>query len=131
MRGYIGAILIVTIYTMFSNIFDSSPLKEVSTFIGITYFSLLLLLIVNGALVNKLGFVALFLWIFFSVIPGSGFILYARFSDNTGGFISFPWDWGLWEFFLPIIVGVIQIIFLIIFLTIRNNNKEIKVQSES
>lgn len=65
LRGYFGAILIVTIYTVFSNVFDSSPLKEFNTFIGITYFFLLLLLIVNGALANKLGFVTLFLWTLF------------------------------------------------------------------
>jgi len=123
LRGFFGGIFIIIIYTIFGIIFDSGPFYEFSTYIVIIYSILLLLLIVNGAYINKFGIKALLLWMFLSVIPGSAFILYARYSESTGGLIAFPWDWGLWEIFLPVIVGGIQIIYFLAYLSLLGQKK--------
>ncbi|WP_236575622.1 hypothetical protein [Paenibacillus sp. USDA918EY] len=77
---------------------------------------------------NRFDRSTLLVWILISIVPGVGFILYARFAEGVGGWVSFPWDWGLWGGFIPIIVGFFQILTLAAFIItlVQENNLKLK-----
>lgn len=106
-------ISIIFSYLICSLSLKSNIFEEFDWFTFVVYFLLFIVTTINAYLVNKFDLTTLYVWILLSIIPGIAFILYSRFHEGTGGWVSFPWDWGLWELFIPIIFGFFQIIFLL------------------
>ncbi|QWU16044.1 hypothetical protein SAMN04487895_102286 [Paenibacillus sophorae] len=114
MKEILGLLFIVIIHVLFGVIYQSSFFEEINYFIIIEYSFLLIISLINCWMIHRQGLKIFKIWIATSTIPGLLFMTYARFSDSSGGWISFPWDWGLWELFIPIIYGLIQLIFVAI-----------------
>ncbi|WP_373232137.1 hypothetical protein [Cohnella sp.] len=124
MRVIIGCSLIFLTYYLMGLILDSSFFEEPDYSYLIEYLVLALIGLPNCILSLRMKIRNLYLkWILYSTVPGLLFMLFARFQESSGGFISFSWDWGLWELFLPAIYTVVQIIFILYILAIRNEKK--------
>ncbi|AKG36706.1 hypothetical protein [Paenibacillus durus] len=112
MKGIFGLLFIIILYLLFGVIYQSSFFEEINYFIIVEYSFLLIISLINCWMIHRQGLKIFKIWIASSTIPGLLFMTYARFSDNSRGWISFPWDWGLWELAIPIIYGLVQLIFI-------------------
>ncbi|WP_158602138.1 hypothetical protein [Cohnella endophytica] len=121
----IGAyLIIILVYYLFGRLLGSTFFEEPDYSYVIEYGVLLLISVPNCIFSVRSNQKRFYLkWLMSSLIPGLLFMLHARTDTNTGGWISFPWDWGLWELFLPAIFTVSQIIFFIYIISNRSNNR--------
>jgi hypothetical protein len=120
-KGLITFLLIFVTYLIIGTSIESSFLYKGN---GLIFIYILLLIIIgcNSFLINKLPIKSIALWVICSILPELCLMkyLYTASSNSSGGLISFPWDWLLWELFIPIILGLTQVITIIILTKHRN-----------
>lgn len=118
---FLGLLFILIFYISIGEILNSSMFDiEFSSFDGITLF--LLCVVVFLFITSKYKKRVIVIWVLFSVVPGGAFILYCNNNPSSGGWISFEWDWGLWELFIPIIVAIAQVLTIGLIKTIKPND---------
>jgi hypothetical protein len=95
-----------------------------------------------GQIVRYRGFgyiVSSIFWILASTVPGYLFVLNAynnRHLEGTGGFFTLPWPWdyGIWEFWIPILLMAGQLltgmVFLYLWLDARSASKTDRLEDE-
>lgn len=112
-KGYLGYIYLILFYYFFGAILGSSFFEEAYLFYFIEYSVLALIALPNCLMSVKPGQNKKYIgWLLISSIPGACLMLYARFENSPGGFIKFPWDWGMWAYFIPGIFALTQLIYL-------------------
>lgn len=124
MNGFKGLLIIIFFYVLLGVITNIIEVfKEAQVFMGI-YFLLFVLIVFSMILLNKIySNKLLVFWILISIIPAMlyflCFCMYGYLWD--GGRIPSDWVWGLmWVFFIPIFIGVAQVISIISFLYLRS-----------
>lgn len=106
---FLGVLVILFFYISIGEYLGSSMFHiHLNFFHGILFllFGIVIILLMK---LNLKKIVVLW-WVLLTIIPGGSFIIYQYNNQGTGGWVSFPWDWGLWELFLPVILGITQII---------------------
>lgn len=106
---FLGLMFILIFYISIGEILNSSVFDiHFSSFDGIMLF--LLCVVVFLFITSKYKKRVIVIWALLSVVPGGALILYCYYTPSSGGWISFGWDWALWDLFIPIIVSIAQVI---------------------
>lgn len=113
MRAYIGVALIFVLYMMAGFALGASPFKTYFPFLSVILGGIALgLAYVNGRSFQSTRQIGLWLgWIVASTIPGILFIFFMKTTSNS---FLFPWELGIWGIYIPVIVIVIQVIYMIV-----------------
>lgn len=113
-KGYFGYIFLILFYYLCGVILGSSLIKEDFIIYVIEYVILMLIALPNCILSSKAGQTKKYIaWLLISTVPAVAYMLYARFeTGGGGGFVSFPWDWLMWEIIIPVIFALSQLVFL-------------------
>ncbi|OKP86663.1 hypothetical protein A3844_11620 [Paenibacillus helianthi] len=118
---FLGLLFILIFYLSIGEMLNSSMFNiEFSLFDGIMLF--LLCVVVFLFITSKYKKRIIVIWVLLSVVPGGAFIFYGYYTPSSGGWISFGWDWGLWDLFIPIIVAIAQGITIGLIKTIKPND---------
>ncbi|MNI71762.1 hypothetical protein D3C73_1276530 [compost metagenome] len=105
----VGLIVIAGFYISLGEVLNSSVFDVAfNPLIGVML--LLLCTVALLLIISKYKQRVISIWVILSVVPGGALVLYSYSDPGTGGWITFPWDWLVWDFYIPIIVGIAQII---------------------
>lgn len=111
---YFGIPIVAISYWFLGELYGSSFFEKIDIYILIEYGVLLLLSVISCYLIRNSKKITYLKWLALSIIPGLLSMTCMRFDSRSGGgWVSFPWDFSLWELIIPIIYGGIQIIFII------------------
>lgn len=125
MRSILGFLFILASYLLSSRIVGSPIWNHDDSENGSVLIIIIILTIANAYFIHRhdkrdaklWGF-----WLFISVVPGNAFVFYARYSEHPSGLAPFPWDWGIWGFYVPVIFVFFQIATLLALIFGRKTN---------
>ncbi|QMV40030.1 hypothetical protein FPL14_01550 [Cohnella cholangitidis] len=123
MKGLIGLLIIYLSFLIAGTWMNTWPFKygNDGLFIFVIFNSVLLvLLLLSAKIVNRYkkatGVIVVVAWILLSTVYGI-IKMHVDFNANASGF--FRWDFALWEFGIPLFIGVPQILFIVCHSLIR------------
>lgn len=124
MKGLIGLLIIYLSYLFAGNTMNTWPFKSGND--GIVIFVifnsvLLVLLFFSARIVNQYkkitGVIVVVVWILLSTVYGI-IKMHIDFKADASG--VFRWDFALWEFGIPLFIGIPQILFIVCHSLIRS-----------
>jgi len=113
MRAYVSVFLVLVVYLIAGFLLGASPFETYFPILAIILGGISLAIIyVNGRRIQESRTILFwFSWVALTTIPG---ILFILFMKTTSKSFLFPWQLGIWGIYVPAIIIIVQLIYMIV-----------------
>jgi len=113
MRAYVGVVLIFVLYIISGFLLGASTFQTYFPFLSVILGGISLgVVFVNGRKIQESGTMVLWTsWVVLTTIPGVLFILFMKTTSKS---FLFPWQLGIWGIYIPSIIIIVQVIYMIV-----------------